>query len=153
MGWPGAYPVEVVALSSTASRARTSGFSLGAHPDVGLKLARERRDEARRLLADGVDPGEHRKAHKHARADAVSEQLLEAVAREAAARCSPTYTSDHADKIIKRFERDVFPLDGKPVADLNAPEAHARMPASTGHSIRATTPAGSTLSPKAEHPL
>ncbi|WP_374267658.1 hypothetical protein [Zoogloea sp.] len=35
----------------------------------------------------------------------------------------PTWTSDHADKIIKRFERDVFPwIGGKPVADLNAPE-------------------------------
>ncbi len=35
----------------------------------------------------------------------------------------PTWTPDHADKIIKRFERDVFPwIGGKPVADLNAPE-------------------------------
>ncbi len=97
-------------------------ISLGVYPDVGLKLARERRDEARRLLADGIDPGEHRKAHKSARADA-SANSFEAVAREWFTKMLPTWSPDHADKIIKRFERDVFPwIGGKPVADLNAPE-------------------------------
>jgi hypothetical protein len=37
-------------------------LALGTYPDVGLKDARERRDEARKLLANGVDPGAHRKA-------------------------------------------------------------------------------------------
>ncbi len=41
-------------------------LSLGVYPDVGLKFARDRRDDARRLLAEGVDPGEHRKATKAA---------------------------------------------------------------------------------------
>ena len=96
-------------------------ISLGVYPDVGLKLARERRDEARRLLADGIDPGEHRKAHKSARADA-SANSFEAVAREWFTKMLPTWSPDHADKIIKRFERDVFPrIGGKTVADLNAP--------------------------------
>ena len=44
-------------------------LSLGVYPDVGLKDARERREEARKLLAAGVDPGENRKAHKAAKAD------------------------------------------------------------------------------------
>jgi integrase len=100
-------------------------ISLGVYPDVGLKLARERRDEARRLLAEGIDPGEHRKAHKNARADAVANSF-EAVAREWYSKMLPTWTPDHADKIIKRFERDVFPwIGGKPVADLHAPEVLA----------------------------
>jgi hypothetical protein len=34
-------------------------LALGVYPDVSLAKARERRDEARRLIADGVDPGEH----------------------------------------------------------------------------------------------
>ena len=37
---------------------------LGVYPDVSLKEARDRRDAARKLLADGVDPSENRKAKK-----------------------------------------------------------------------------------------
>ena len=44
---------------------------MGVYPDVGLKDARRRRDEARGLLADGTDPGEQR---KEAKAAAVAEQ-------------------------------------------------------------------------------
>ena len=36
-------------------------LSLGVYPDVSLKMARERRDDARRLIAEGIDPGEQRK--------------------------------------------------------------------------------------------
>lgn len=43
-------------------------LALGAYPDVSLSRARERRDEARRLLAEGVDPGARRKAEKAAAA-------------------------------------------------------------------------------------
>ncbi|CAL4867849.1 Prophage integrase IntA [Asticcacaulis sp. MM231] len=41
-------------------------LSLGTYPEVGLKSARERRDEARRLLANGVDPAEQKRRDKHA---------------------------------------------------------------------------------------
>ncbi len=47
---------------------RERGISLGVYPDVSLKAARERRDEARRLLASGVDPSAHRKAERAAAA-------------------------------------------------------------------------------------
>ncbi len=40
------------------------GLSLGVYPTVTLKRAREKRDEAKALLADGVDPSEQRKANK-----------------------------------------------------------------------------------------
>ena len=43
--------------------------SLGVYPDVTLKDARERRDEARKLLAKGTDPSDNRKAIKSARVD------------------------------------------------------------------------------------
>ena len=39
-------------------------LALGIYPDVSLTRAREKRDEARRLLADDIDPGEHRKITK-----------------------------------------------------------------------------------------
>jgi integrase len=96
-------------------------LSMGTYPDVGLKDARTRRDDARKLIASSIDPGEHRKANKNARADAVGNSF-EAVAREWFTKLLPTWTPDHADKIIKRLERDVFPwIGGKPVTDLNAP--------------------------------
>jgi Arm DNA-binding domain len=44
-------------------------LSLGVYPDVSLKDARDRRDASRKLLADGIDPSENRKAMKSARAD------------------------------------------------------------------------------------
>ncbi len=97
-------------------------LSMGVYPDVSLRDARDRRDAARKQIANGIDPGEHRKANKSARADAVANSF-EAVAREWYSKMLPTWTPDHADKIIKRFERDVFPwIGGKPIANLNAPE-------------------------------
>lgn len=56
-------------------------LSLGVYPDVGLKEARERRDAARKLLSDGVDPSDHRKAQKAAKAD-LAANTFEIVARE-----------------------------------------------------------------------
>jgi len=59
---------------------RENLLSLGIYPDVGLKDARERRDAARKLLADGIDPSENRKALKSARADRAANSF-EVVAR------------------------------------------------------------------------
>lgn len=96
-------------------------LALGSYPDVSLKSARDRRDDARRLLAEGIDPGDHRKANKNARDDAAANSF-ETVAREWFTKMLPTWPPDHADKIIKRLERDVFPWMGdKPIADLTAP--------------------------------
>ena len=44
-------------------------ISLGTYPDTSLASARAKRDEARKLLAAGVDPGEQRKAAKAANAE------------------------------------------------------------------------------------
>lgn len=96
-------------------------LSMGVYPEVSLRDARDRRDDARRKIANQIDPGEHRKANKNARADAVANSF-ETVAREWFAKMRATWTPDHADKIIKRLERDVFPWMGdKPIADLTAP--------------------------------
>ncbi len=95
-------------------------LSLGVYPDVGLAKARERRDAARRLLADNIDPSEHRKATRHA--DAAPESF-EAVGREWFAKFSPPWAPTHAEKIIRRLERDVFPWIGaRPVREITAPE-------------------------------
>lgn len=96
-------------------------LSMGVYPEVSLRDARDRRDDARRKIANQIDPGEHRKANKNARTDAVANSF-ETVAREWFTKMLSTWTPDHADKIIKRLERDVFPWMGdKPIADLTAP--------------------------------
>lgn len=96
-------------------------LSLGTYPDVSLKQARERRDAARKLLADGIDPGEKRKAENIAGADS-----FEAVAREWHAKHSPNWAQAHADRIMRRLELDVFPWIGsKPIAGLTAPDVLA----------------------------
>jgi len=41
-------------------------LTLGAYPDVSLKRAREKRDDARRHVADGVDPNLKRRAERDA---------------------------------------------------------------------------------------
>ncbi len=97
-------------------------LSLGVYPDVGLKEARERRDEARKLLAGDIDPGENRKAKQAAQADRAANSF-EVVAREWFAKFGPTWSPSHGDRIIRRLERDIFPwIGGRPVADVTAPE-------------------------------
>lgn len=100
-------------------------LSFGTYPEVGLKEARDRRDEARKLVAAGTDPSEARKAAKvakAARAEA-SAHNFETVAREWFAVRSSGWAASHADKIIKRLENDVFPWIGpRPVGDISAPD-------------------------------
>tara|TARA_B100000315_G_C14078638_1_gene363847 strand:- start:23 stop:514 length:492 start_codon:yes stop_codon:yes gene_type:complete len=95
-------------------------LSLGVYPDVTLKMARERRDESRKLLADNIDPSEHRKAQKVGRGEG---NRFEVVAREWFAKYSQNWTPDHGHRIIRRLERDIFPWIGdKPVGEITAPE-------------------------------
>ena len=97
-------------------------LSMGVYPEVGLKAARDKRDEARRLVADGIDPGENRKIQKAALLER-AENSFEVVAREWYAKFSPNWAASHSSKIIRRFEREVFPwLGGRPIAVINAPE-------------------------------
>jgi hypothetical protein len=69
-------------------------LSLGAYPDIGLKQARERRDEARKLCAAGIDPGENRKALKATQAERGANSF-EVVAREWFAKHSLGWADKH----------------------------------------------------------
>lgn len=97
-------------------------LSLGVYPEVGLKVARGRRDESRRLLADGVDPGVNRKAINSARIDRAANSF-EVVGREWYAKYAPGWAVSHSSRILRVFERDIFPWIGaRPIADLAASE-------------------------------
>lgn len=97
-------------------------LALGVYPDVSLKVAREKREDARKQIAAGIDPSHHRKAHKAAKA-AGDTNIFEVVAREWFEKHSSNWVASHADKIIRRFEKDVFPWMGtRPIGDIKAPE-------------------------------
>ncbi len=94
------------------------GISLGVYPDVSLKEAREKRDEARKLLANDIDPSEHRRAKMTAKEERAANSF-EVVAREWFAKWTHNRAANHADRTIRRFERDIFPwIGGKPIADI-----------------------------------
>ena len=102
-------------------------LSLGVYPDVGLKDARQRREDARKLLADGIDPGENRKAMKAVKQDRAANSF-EVITREWYGKHAPNWAEHHGDRIIRRFERDIFPwIGGRPIADVTAPELLAAM--------------------------
>lgn len=97
-------------------------MSLGVYPDVGLKIARERRTEARKLLSDGVDPSENRKAVRASQVERAGNSF-EVVAREWFEKYSPSWAACHSSRIIRRFEKDIFPwLGARPIADIKAKE-------------------------------
>jgi hypothetical protein len=83
-------------------------LSLGVYSDVSLKAARDRRDETRKLLADGINPSEHRKAHKLARADRAANSF-EVVGREWFAKHSPNWAHFHSSKVAEWLERNIYP--------------------------------------------
>jgi integrase len=101
---------------------RERRMSLGVYPDVSLADAREKREEARRKVAAGVDPAEVRKAAAIALVES-TENTFEAIAREWFGLFSKQWVGAHADKIIRRLELNVFPWIGtRPVKAITAPE-------------------------------
>jgi integrase len=104
---------------------REKRLAFGKYPDVTLKDAREKRDDARKLLAKDVDPGEHKKVVKAARLERAANNF-EAVAREWYERMMSDKAESHRVKVIARLENDIFPWLGKrPISDITAPEVLA----------------------------
>jgi integrase len=97
-------------------------LSMGVYPSVSLKLARERREEARTLLASGADPGAQRKAEKLANAEAGS-NTFEALGLEWMATRGKEWTASYASKTKSALERHAFPSVGaKPITEITAPD-------------------------------
>ncbi len=99
-------------------------LSLGAYPAVTLAEARQRREDAKKLLANGVDPGEMKKALKTADRE-VAANTFEAIAREwhlkfsSAGKWSPTHSAD----ILRRLEKDIFPpIGSRPISEIKPRE-------------------------------
>ncbi len=96
--------------------------SLGVYPEVNLKKARARTIDARQLLDAGVDPSENRRAAKAARIEGAANSF-EVITREWIDQQMKSWVKGHGERILTRFERDIFPWIGaRPIADLTAPE-------------------------------
>jgi integrase len=95
-------------------------LALGSYPDVGLAEARTRRDQARQLLANGVDPGDMKKQLKQEKALAAA-NTFEKLAREWHQRQGGRLAVKTQDVILKRLERYVFTaIGGTPLASVTA---------------------------------
>lgn len=118
-------------------------LALGVYPDVPLasqtrkdeatgktrkiKGARELREEARELLAQGIDPSHNRKAQKAAKVQRAANSF-EVVAREWFEDRKAKWAPSHSSRLLKRLENDVFPwIGGRPIAEITAPEILAVM--------------------------
>ncbi|HET7587853.1 MAG TPA: integrase arm-type DNA-binding domain-containing protein [Gammaproteobacteria bacterium] len=124
-------------------RGKAKTLALGVYPDASLKKARARRDEARTQLDDGIDPAAAKQAAKLADNKA---DTFEAVAREWFQQHSPGWAANHASKVIRRLEKDIFPWVGdKPMDAIDPPELlkalrriQARGALETAHRAKAT---------------
>ena len=86
-------------------------LALGIYPDVSLKRARERLQEARQLLANDADPSDVKKAAKAAvKADV--ENTFEIIAREWFTKNKGAWAPSHSSKIMARLQNDLFPIVG-----------------------------------------
>ena len=93
-------------------------LSLGIYPDVSIKVARKKRDDARSILDGGIDPAYYRKSNKELSADS-----FEAVAREWFGKFRGQWTNNHATTTLGRLEKDILPWVGsRPIAAIEPPE-------------------------------
>ena len=120
-------------------------LSLGTYPDTGLKEARGKRDEARKLIAQGIDPSAYRKESNAINTVAWQDQgrTFESVAREWFGKKYIAWTPGHQKKILSRLENQLFPyLGGRPFSTLDVADylaaiqkAEARGAIETAHRL------------------
>jgi integrase len=124
---------------------KSKGLSLGKYPDVSLLDARQRRDEARRHLATGVDPGAVKRAQREAQT--AETDTFEVISAEWFNKFSATWSEKYRSIVSRRLEVDINPYIGKrPIADIKAPElltvlrrAEDRGCIDTAHRLRSIT--------------
>ncbi|WP_232056779.1 tyrosine-type recombinase/integrase [Methylomonas rhizoryzae] len=100
-------------------------LAIGEYPAIGLADARAKREEAKKQLANGIDPSTAKKAAKAASQDAAANSF-EVIAREWHETHMANKTADHAKKTLLNLERDVFPWLGRmPIVNIEAPDVLA----------------------------
>lgn len=95
-------------------------ISLGTYPAVSLSDARKKRDEAKELLAAGINPSDTRKEKKLAQQDRLG-NTFESITREWYQRRYDLWSESYRTEMIATFEKDVFPYIGHRPIDSIAP--------------------------------
>lgn len=91
-------------------------LALGVYPDVSLADARKRREIAKKLVSDGIDPAEKKKEDKIEQSGSTT---FESVARDWHASCSKKWSSSHSERVLKSLADNLFPSIGKSkISDL-----------------------------------
>lgn len=99
-------------------------ISLGTYPDTSLSLARSKAEKARALIASGVNPSQERKDEKAGNAHKRQVELrakdglpiidsFEDTARNWYAIRKDDWATSYGEKIVRRFEVDIFPYIGR----------------------------------------
>lgn len=100
-------------------------ISFGTYPTISLNDARQRRDEAKKLVASGINPSDARKQEKRARQE-IAGNTFEGIAREWYEKRFDRWSASYAEEMIKTFEKDVFPYIGhRPITDIKPMELMA----------------------------
>ena len=93
-------------------------LTFGRYPEISLQDARERRLEARRLIAHGIDPAVQRDENKRLAADQAA-NTFEKIALEWYTNKIPTWSERTARNMLMRLEADIFDQIGdKPIGEL-----------------------------------
>ena len=93
-------------------------ISLGVYPTITLADARSRRDDARKLVAEGKNPSEVRKEQKIA-LQTQSESAFEKIATEWHQMKSAKWSAGYASDIMEAFQNDIFPYVGtRPIGEI-----------------------------------
>lgn len=97
-------------------------LALGVYPEVSLKEACEKRDEARKLISSGIDPSQAKKEKKLKQfIDQAS--AFESIAREWHGHQALGWTERHSSYVLRRLEADIFPaLGSRPITCITTPE-------------------------------
>jgi integrase len=102
-------------------------LALGVYPHITLADARDRRAQARKLLAAGTDPGEAKKEAKRT-ATLRAANTFEAVAREWIGKRRHQWAPITTEVKVARLEKHIFPkLGNRPIAEITAPEVLAML--------------------------
>ncbi|MEZ5691948.1 MAG: integrase arm-type DNA-binding domain-containing protein [Rickettsiales bacterium] len=96
-------------------------LSIGIYPEISLKEARDKKIEARKLVAEGKDPSLEKKRTKLLNTRS-SENTFEKVAHRWIETKRDTIKPRYAEGIMSRLEKDIFPFLGDyPIKDIEPP--------------------------------
>lgn len=97
-------------------------LAIGSYPETSLKEARDKRDDARKQLQNGIDPSAAKKQAKIKR-QLDNQNSFEAVAKEWHEQRKHMWTERHAAKILKLLNDKMFPaLGNTPIDKITPPE-------------------------------